>query len=241
MNAQRAWLLVSLLLVTISVRAVTTNDLVTAEREGRELARQLRDARPSTDLTNSGQLGIRTSRKQRITLQFDSRVNVAETNWTSYYEAKDGTNKLAAFSVEHRPDAPNVYRVDHTNLLDTSQTMLPFAGSDFWLADLGLEFFHWPVQLLIRKEIKRGESCSVLESRNPSPPPGGYSRIVSWIDNDTGGIVLAEAYDAKEKLLKEFSPTEFEKVNGEWQLHKLEMENVQAGSRSILTFDLRSP
>jgi len=242
MNARRAWLIVSLLLVTFSLQAVTTNDPVTAEREGRELAQKLRNARPNANFTNSGKILIlKPKKKQRSTVQFNSRVVVTETNWTSFYEASDGTNNLSTFSVEHLTDAPSHYHLGCTNLLDASQTTLPFAGSDFWLADLGLEFFHWPVQLLTRKELERGEACSVLESRNPSPPPGAYSRVVSWIDNDTAGILLAEAYDAKGKLLKEFRPTEFEKVNGEWQLSEIEMKNVQTGSRSILTFDFKSP
>jgi len=241
MNARCAWLIISLLLVGLSLQAVTTNDLATAEREGRELARQLREARPATGLTNSGTLVIRTSKKQRSIIRFTSRVVVTDTNWVSFYEATDGTSNLATFSVEHQPAAPSRYRLDHTNLLDASQTTLPFAGSDFWLTDLGLEFFHWPVQLLTRKELKRGEACSVLESRQPTPPSNGYSRIVSWVDNDTGGILLAKAYDAKGELLKEFRPTEFEKVNGEWQLREMEMENVQTDSRSTLIFDLKAP
>lgn len=240
MSARRAWLIVSLLLAVVPLRAVTTNDLATAEREGRELARQLRDARPDAGFTNTGTLVIRTSKKERNTIRFSSRVVVTGTSWTSLYEATDGTNNFSTFSVEHQPDLPSSYRLDQTNLLATSQTTLPFAGSDFWLADLGLEFFHWPVQLLTRKEIKRGEACSVLESRDPTPPAGGYSRIVSWIDNDTGGILLAEAYDARGKLLKEFRPTEFKKVNGQWELKEMEMENVQTGSRSTLIFDLKA-
>jgi hypothetical protein len=237
MSALRAWLTISLL-VTVSAGAVTTNDPVTAEREGRELAKQLRNAKPSGNLTNSGTILILASKKQRSTIQFHSRVIVTETNWTSYYEATDGKSNRSTFSVEHRPDSSSVYRLNCTNQLAVSQTALPFAGSDFWLADLGLEFLHWPVQLLIRKELERGESCSVLDSRNPTAPPGSYSRVVSYVDNDTGGILRAEAYDTKGKLLKEFLPTSFEKVNGQWHLQKMKMENLQTGSRSILTFDL---
>lgn len=241
MKAHRAWLGVSLLLVTVSVRAVTTNDPVTAEREGRELAEKLRNARPAQNFTNSGTLFIRASRKQRSTLHFTSRVIVTETNWTSFYEATDGTNLLSRFSVEHRPDSSSVYRQNETNVLTANQTAQPFAGSDFWLSDLGLEFLHWPVQLLTRREMKRSNACSVLESRNPSPTPGGYSRIVSWVDNDTGGILLAKAYDGKGRLLKEFWPEDFEKVDGEYQLKKMVMENAETGSNTSLTFDLKSP
>ena len=47
--------------------------------------------------------------------------------------------------------------------------MIPFAGSDFWIADLGLEFFHWPEQKVLKKEFRRNCSCVVLESTNPNP------------------------------------------------------------------------
>ena len=84
--------------------------------------------------------------------------------------------------------------------------MSPFAGSDFWIADLGLEFFHWPEQKILKKEFRRGRGCMVLESTNPNPSTNGYSRVDSWIDKESGGIVQAKAYDAKGKLLKEFYP-----------------------------------
>ena len=45
----------------------------------------------------------------------------------------------------------------------------------------------------------------VLESTNPNPSTNGYSRVLRWIDDETPGIVQAEAYDLKNKLLKEFT------------------------------------
>jgi hypothetical protein len=59
--------------------------------------------------------------------------------------------------------------------------MAPFTGSDFWIADLGLDFLHWPKQRLLRKEMRHSKSCEVLESVNPQSVPGGYARVVSWI------------------------------------------------------------
>jgi hypothetical protein len=70
--------------------------------------------------------------------------------------------------------------------------MIPFAGSDFWVADLGLEFLHWPKHLLLRKEMRRSRPCDVLES-TCSQPATGYSRIVSWIDIESAGILHAHA------------------------------------------------
>ncbi len=88
--------------------------------------------------------------------------------------------------------------------------------------------------------MRRGRSCKVLESTNPSPSTNGYSRVVSWIDNESGGIVHAEAYDAKGGLLKEFDPKSFKKVNGQWELQDMEIRNVRTGSRTRLEFDLKA-
>ena len=253
-------LLCSPLVVARSSFATTTNDPDTAEREGRELARQLCELRPETNLTNTGKLVLRFPKKPRQEIPFSSRIELAETSWTVVYEANSGTNPPATFSVEHRPDAPNRYYLAGlrraeaagnapgensgaakagTTALPNDQTMTPFAGSDFWLADLGLEFFHWPAQRLCKREMRRGKSCQVLESRRPETWFTGYARVISWIHTESGAVVQAEAYDARGKLLKEFRPTAVEKVNSAWQLKEMEIENVQAGSRTTLVFDLQ--
>jgi hypothetical protein len=101
-----------------------------------------------------------------------------------------------------------------------------------------LEYLHWPDQRVTRKELCRTRSCKVLESVNPQPGTNGYSKVRTWIDRDTLGVIFAEAYDANGKLLKEFSPKGISKVDGQWRVGELEMRNVQTGSRSRLVFDL---
>jgi hypothetical protein len=118
------------------------------------------------------------------------------------------------------------------------QAFIPFAGSDFWLADLGMEFLQWPTQRLLKKELCRGQSCDKLESIAPAGQTNGYVRVVAWFDIDTGGPVLVEAYDAKGEFVKEFKPNKFTKVNGQWQVEELEMNNLRTGSRSYLHFKL---
>ena len=118
--------------------------------------------------------------------------------------------------------------------------MIPFANSDFWIADLGLEFFHWSAQKILPKptNLVRGREYTLLESTNPNPSTNGYSRVLSWIDKESGGILEAEAYDAQGKLLKVFEPKSFKKVDGQWELQEMEIRNVQTGSRTRLEFDL---
>jgi hypothetical protein len=117
--------------------------------------------------------------------------------------------------------------------------MIPFAGSDFWVADLGLEFLHWPKQRLMAKEMRHSKSCDRLESINPYPVPGGYARVESWIIIERPhGIVHADAYDSKGKLLKFFDPTALEKVQGEYQLEEMEIKNKKTGSCTWIKFNL---
>jgi hypothetical protein len=124
------------------------------------------------------------------------------------------------------------------SMTETELMSPSFAGSDFCYCDLGLELFHWPGQKVLKKEFHRQCACTVLESTNPHPPANGYSRVVCWIDEDSLGIVEAYAYDAQGKKLKNFRPKNLEKVNGQYQVESMVMENLQTGSKSVFEFDL---
>lgn len=213
-------------------------DAAKAVELGRALATELRSLRPEASFTNTGTLFIKVKRQPLVKVTYTCRVEVTATNWTSHYSARCGTNVLPGFSVEHRAGQPNLYRDDTGKILSGSQLDVSFAGSDFWLSDLGLEFFHWPEQRVPRWEMARHCGCKVLESKNPSATQTGYSRIVSWIHDESGGIVQAKAYDARGELLKEFLPTELEKINGRHELKEMRIENAQTGSSTRLEFDL---
>jgi hypothetical protein len=237
-------------LLATSMHAAT-NDAALAELEGRQLARQLSELRPAENSFLSGVLKIFPSRNTRIEVPAEFQTVVTATNWQVVYRAS-GTNQENAMSVTiiHMADRPNQYRLAQPGqssceanaftLLTGDQTMMPFAGSDFWLADLGLEFFSWPKQKILKKELRSGQSCSVLESANPSAAARGYARVVSWIDTDTGGIVYAEAYDAKGGRLKKFEPKALKKVNGQWQLQEMLIRNLKTGSRTAIEFNLQA-
>ncbi len=216
----------------------STNDPIKAAAAGRELAEQMRSLRPESSFTNTGTLFIRASRRAKWQVSYTCRVHVTETNWTSYYSAMRDGKQLPGFSVEHRVGERNVYRDDAGNILTETQINAPFAGSDFWLMDLGLEFFYWPEQRVLKWEMKRSFGCRVLESRNPNPAADGYSRVLTWIHEKTGAIIQAEAYDVRGKLWKEFRPTEVEKVNGQHELKEMEIENVRTRSSTRLEFNL---
>lgn len=242
-------LLAAIFFVSPTAKAQTTNGLSEAEVKGRELARQLCEAKPETNFIQGGILNIRFPNKQTTNIPVSFKAQILETGWKAGYF--EGTN---AWIVIHQSGQENRYVLVGNNpgafarngnnfsYLNGNEAAIPFANSDFWLCDLGLEFFHWPQQKVLPKPtaLKKGREYTLLESTNHNPPTNGYSRVLSWIDKESGGILLAEAYDAQGKLLKEFEPKSFGKVNGQWQLEEMQIRNVQTGSRTKLVFDLKS-
>lgn len=231
------WLFFPLFCVATSLAVAATNELSKAESEGRQLAQRLRELRPAESSSVTGVLKIFRPRIKPVFVPVEFITTVTATNWQTEYFAR-GTNAetTATLTIIHADQQPTQYRLENSTFAGGAESMTPFAGSDFWLADLGLEFLHWPGQRLVKKEIKRGEACDVLESTNPSPHANGYSRILAWVDQDSGGIVQAEAYDARGKLLKEFEPKGVTKVRGQWQVDEMLILNSQTKARTRLEF-----
>jgi hypothetical protein len=236
-----SWGLVS----TVSLAA----DRLSLEEEGQALAAELRSQRPVENLTTTGLLKRRDAAGKRSELPVSMRVILEGPAWTTVYETPGTDTSLAqVLRVSHSESGLNAYKYSQAPAvgepapvpepLGAERLCSPFVGSDFSLADLGLEFFHWPAQRLVKKEMRKGRSCKVLESRNPAPGPGDYARVLSWIDFETHGLLRAEAYDQNNRLAKEFSVRSFKKVNGRWQLKELEIRNPKTDSRTRLEFDL---
>jgi hypothetical protein len=216
---------------------------------GRRLVDDLLAQKPEANSTNTGVVRIRDAkdREQRIPVKFE--IYATPTNWVSAYQTLPADGVAAEeLAVIHRGQQPNEYFLTRPTgpnppaarprRLSADEIMVPFAGSDFWVADLGLEFLHWPTQRVLRTEMRHGVTCAVLESVNPRPAPAGYARVVSSVDTNNGGILNAKAYDARGQLMKQFDPTALKNVNGQRELEEMEMRNRKTGSHTWIKFDL---
>jgi len=218
-------------------------DPIQGEREARALVADMLSQKPSS--TNTGWLKIRDAKGQQREIPMRFEIWSTTNTSTSVYEAKDPVSRGGGtkLTVIHTDGKPNQYVLSEagqsTKELSGNETMMPFAGSDFFIADLGLEFLQWPQQRLLKKEMHRSLFCDVLESTNPRPTPEGYSRVVSWVELEPPhGIVHADAYDAKGKIFKRFDPTNVEKVQGEYQLQEMEIRNLKTDSKTRIEFNL---
>ena len=151
--------------------------------------------------------------------------------------------------IRHRVDGPNEYWYARAPGPDKPVPAVapvppaqaeetPLAGSGFSLGDLGLDFLHWPEQRRLPDETHLDRACYVLECGNRQGQ--GITRVKSYFDKESGGLLIADAWDAQGRLVKEFSlhGTSFKKVNGHWRLEKMEINNRRIHSRTEIKFDI---
>ena len=233
-----------LLSVSLIVQAASPpplNDPV----EGQKLARELRETTPTEDASFKGVFRIfRPNAEQRV-VPIQTIVSVGNKAWASTYIAHPTNTPAEELTISRSYGDPTNYYYLWKHDRGVEQptgdfATNSFAGSDFALLDLGLEFFQWPTQVLVLREMTKGRGCDVLESRPART--NLYSRVVTWIDQDTRaqgtpGLLKAEAYDARGKLLKEFEINGLTKVGGRYQVKEMEIRNLQTKTRTRLVFD----
>jgi len=204
---------------------------------GEKLARELRGMQPQENAELTGTLRISKPNSLERVLPLRMKVTVMPAGkWKSVYEvrlANGGVESLAILHATNQPPQYELRRGDAVDAIVATNSTAPFAGSDFMLLDLGLEFLNWPTQIVIAKEMRKGRGCDVLESRPART--NAYARVLSWIDQETSGLLMAEGYDARGKLLKEFEVNSVDKATG--RVRKMEMRNRQEKTGTRLQFE----
>jgi hypothetical protein len=212
-------------------------------REAKVLVTEMLSEKPEQNSTNVGVLKIRDGEGNQRQIPLKIVTLITRTNWLQIYEASATPSSSATtFTIIHSAGNPNQYFLSTSSTaaprqLTPSELMVPFAGSDFWLADLGYEFLHWPKQTVIKNDMRHSRACKILESINPNPTSGAYKRVVCWITVEKPHApVHADAHDASDRF-KQFDPKNLEKVNGVYQIESVEMRNSKTGSHTVLEFD----
>jgi hypothetical protein len=219
------------------------------DEDALELVQDLLSQRPAKELALKGVFKTRRGNGKRTEIPATYSVRLTAQNWESIYQTEptpfQGPERLV---VVHQASGPNAYLFTQNSLdgqktnqmtLSGPEAALSFAGTDFWLSDLGLEFLHWPKQRLIRDAkitMRWGRPCKVLESTNPRPTESTYARVVSWIDSEMGSLIRAEAYGLDGRHFKVFELKSFKKINGRWQVKNMEIRNDRTDSRTYLEF-----
>jgi hypothetical protein len=215
---------------------------------GHELAVQLISRRPEQNSSWRGTLKI-TRSEETVSLPVECKTVVEGDNWFVLYETP-GSAAIPAekLVVEFSTNHPPVYHYQQapepgaalgaTNTLHAGQADIAFAGSDFWLSDLAFEFFHWPDQYRRKGIVRRTRPCFVMESNRSKDSKTVYSRVVTWIERESGMPLEARAFGEHQDVIKDFELGSVGKVNGRYQVKSIKMYDRRTdGRHSFIDFD----
>ncbi len=171
-----------------------------------------------------------TTDNQRL-VTFESPADVKGTK-TLLIEHSKGDDDIWIYL----PAMKKVRRLVSSNKRDA------FVGTDFSYGDvIGHKVEDWNHKLLGEETIE-GRKAYKMESTPARPEVGensGYSKRVSWIDQESFVAVKGEWFDLNGQLLKKFSARKLEKVdakNNKWQPMEIETQNVQTEHKTIIEF-----
>lgn len=216
---------------------------------GQQLAQHMRQTQLLRAEPLHGTLQTKKRRGLRITqtILLHTRSDNNQTYSKFTVSSPNGTTSCLTI-LRNSQQSPRYYLSHNPNQigqpLSPQETMSSFASSDFWPADLGLEFFHWPQQKIlanIRIKMRKGVACRVLESRRQPASDFGYSLVRSWISREHLGLVYAEAYNAVGKLVKTFEVSGLQKIDGQWKVGELRIRDEVAKSTTKLIIHNREP
>jgi len=112
----------------------------------------------------------------------------------------------------------------------------PFVGSEFAFEDFtAIELNKFDYKHIGTETY--GEFQTDVLERQPRYENSGYSKQISWVDQDVYQIRKVEFYDRRGDLLKVLKLEDYRQYdNGVWRAHKLIMENVQTNKKTDLVY-----
>lgn len=113
----------------------------------------------------------------------------------------------------------------------------PFMGSEFAFEDIVTPYWQKYRYSLIGDQKCSAPAvtltCTVLE-RTPKDPNSGYTRQQVWIDRQDLLIRRIDFYDRKNTLLKTYTASGFQQVQGQWRPSSMLMVNLQTHKQTRL-------
>ena len=112
----------------------------------------------------------------------------------------------------------------------------PFVGSEFAFEDFtALELEKYAYRYL-RTEPCGAMTCDVVE-RTPRYEHSGYTKQVSWVDQDVYQVRQVEFYDRRGDLLKTLTLEDYRLYADQyWRAQRLAMVNHQTGKETDLVY-----
>lgn len=182
--------------------------------------------------------GDKTTRKMKMKTKEtsnDGDKSLSEFEWPADV---NGTKMLTWTHKKEDDDQwlylPSIKRVKRISSKDRSGS---FMGSEFSYEDLGSQEVEKYTYKFIKDETIDGKPHWVVER----VPVGksGYSKQISWINQEVMNPTKIEYYDRKGDLLKTATFKDYKKFGKFWRIGGIEMVNHQTKKQSALTWSDR--
>ena len=164
----------------------------------------------------------------------------------------DGDKSLMVFEEPKDVQGTAFLSFAHVNAADDQWIYLPalkrvkriaskkksgsFMGSEFSYEDLSsFEIEKYDFKYLHDEDFD-GKKCFVVESY-PKDEYSGYSKLVSWIDQNEYRVFKIDFYDKKNSLLKTMIIKDYKKIDGHWRPIVSSMVNHQTGKSTDLVME----
>ena len=105
-------------------------------------------------------------------------------------------------------------------------------GTAITYEDLALKFLYWPTARVLGEEPVRSRRCWKVELQPPSRD-SQYSRVLLWVDKNSGALMEMEGYDWKGRLAKRFEVISAQKIEGRWFLKQMRIEEMQPTTNKV--------
>lgn len=105
-------------------------------------------------------------------------------------------------------------------------------GTPITYEDLALRFLYWPDAKVVGEDYINTRRVWKLEI--PAPPgQSQYSKVNIWVEQQGGGLMRMEAYDAAGRLVKRFEVVSAQKIEGRWFLKQMRIEEFRPGTSEV--------
>lgn len=234
-------LLPAALLMALAAPAVLAQ---TPEEKGLEIAREadsrgegFGDFQADMKMVLISKSGQTSDRELRVKTLEGTGEEEGDKSLTIFDTPRDvrGTAMLT-FSYKTRDDDQWLYlpALRRVKTIASRNKSGPFMGSEFSFEDMrGQEVEKYTYKYL-RDEPCGELTCFVVE-RYPQDEDSGYTRQVSWIDQQEYRTWKVDYYDRKKSLLKTLTASDFSQYQDKfWQPAKMSMVNHQTGKSTDL-------
>lgn len=100
-------------------------------------------------------------------------------------------------------------------------------GTDISYEDLSMRFLYWPEGAVQGEETKLLRRCWKVRVE-PGGTESQYGLVVLWVEQESGALLQAEAYDKAGNFARRFSVRSVQKAEGAWILKQMRIEAAPA-------------